>query len=191
MEHLIVNVIYDNRRMEDEDRLINMFKEHSIDFALWDAIIDKKTVVESISASHKMIVSWAKSNEWPEVCIAEQDLYFPCIGSWEYFLNNKPDDYDIYVGGNYLLNEPENYTAPYYKLNEYVGNQLIIVSEKYYDRFLSVPDLAHIDTAQKGLGNFYACWPIAALQRPGFSANAGTDVNYNTNLKPEWIYNGA
>lgn len=191
MERLTVNVIYDNRRYEDYDRLIELFKKHGIEYEFFIAVIDKKTVVESINASHKKIVQYAKDQGWKEVCIAEQDLDFPCLGAWEYFIKNKPDNFSIYIGGNYLLHEPEKYTAPYYKLDEYVGNQLIIVHEKYYDRFLSVPDLAHIDTIQKGLGDFYACWPMIALQRPGYSANVGDKVNYNKGLKPEWIYNGA
>lgn len=187
-----IQILYDWRRMPD--RLPLILKECDAQgmgpYKVWHPV-EAKTVVESINLSFKQIIQYAKEEGFKEVCIAEDDLMFPCVGAWDYFIKNKPDDYDVYVAGNYLLNEPENYTAPHYKLNEYVGNQLIIVHEKYYDRFLSVPDLAHIDTAQKGFGDFYACWPIAALQRPGFSANAGADVNYNTNLKPEWIYNGA
>jgi hypothetical protein len=177
--------------MEDENRLIELFKKHDIEFELWDAIIDKKTVVESISASHKMIVQYAKDNGLSEICIAEQDLYFTCLGAWEYFISNKPAEYSIYIGGNYLINDPDKYEPPLVKVKEYVGNQLIVVAEKYYDTFLSVPDNAHIDVAQRGLGDFYVCFPMVALQRPGFSANAQTKVNYNTILKPEWIYNGA
>lgn len=188
---MLVNVIYDNRHHEDEGRLVDLFKQHHIEFKLWDAVIDRRTVVESINASHKRIIQWAKDNKQSEVCIAEQDLEFPSIGAWDYFISNKPNNFDVYIGGNYLLNEPEKYTKPHYKLEEYVGNQLVIVSEKYYDRFLEVPDVAHIDTIQKGRGDFYACWPMVALQRPGFSANAMTQVNYNSSLKPEWIYNGA
>lgn len=187
-----IHVLYDNRPQPDKLPLVMDELERQALFLhkVWEPII-AKTVVESINLSFKQIIRHAKEKGLPEICIMEDDIMFTDKGSWTYLIANKPKEWDLLIGGNYLLNEPEKYTAPHYKVNEYVGNQLIIVHEKYYDRFLSVPDLAHIDTAQKGLGDFYACWPMVALQRPGFSANAGQKVNYNANLKPEWIYNGA
>lgn len=187
-----IHVLYDERPQPDRLPLVMEELESQYLFLhkVWKPVI-AKTVVESINLSFKEIIKHAKEKKLPEICIMEDDIMFAGKEAWTYLIANKPKEYDIIIGGNYLLNEPEKYTAPNYKLDEYVGNQLIIVSEKYYDRFLSVPDLAHIDTAQKGLGDFYACWPMVALQRPGFSANAGTKVNYNANLKPEWIYNGA
>jgi hypothetical protein len=154
---------------------------------VWEPV-QAKTVMESINLSFKSIVSHAKVNGWNEVIICEDDLMFPSPTAWDYFISNKPTSFDIYIAGNYLLNRPEEYTRPHYKLNEYVGNQLIIVSSRYYDRFLEVPVLGHIDTIQRGRGEFYACWPMAALQRPGFSSNSMCEVNYNSILKPEWIY---
>lgn len=186
------HVLYDNRPQPDKlPPLMSELRSQGIEPSkIWEPIL-AKSVVESINVSFKQIIRYAKEKRLPEIAIAEDDLMFSCVGAWSYFLQNKPAHYSIYIGGNYLINEPEKYTTPHYKLNQYVGNQLIIVSEGYYDRFLSVPDNLHIDMAQKDMGEFYACFPMIALQRPGHSANAGRDVNYNSNLKPEWIYNGA
>lgn len=187
-----IHLLYDSRPQPDKLPLVLDELERQALFLheVWEPV-PAKTVVESISLSFKRIIQSAKSRGLCEVCIIEDDLMFASTGAWSYFIANKPKRFDIYLGGNYLLNNPDSYSKPHYKVEEYVGNQLIVVSEKYYDRFLSVPNKAHIDTAQKGLGDFYACWPMVALQRPGFSANAGTKVNYNANLKPEWVYNGA
>ena len=103
-------------------------------------------------------------------------------------MKNKPKEFDVYIAGTYLINRPEDYNSPVIKVDAWVGNHLIIVSERYYDKFLSVPDNEHIDVAQNGLGDFYVCFPFAALQRPGFSSNCKVEVNYNSSLKKEWIY---
>lgn len=157
---------------------------------IWEPV-PAKTVVESINLSFKAIIQYAKDKGLSEICICEDDLQFTGALAWKYFIDNKPKKFDIYIGGNYLINNPDTYAPPYYKVDEYVGNQLIIVARRYYDRFLSVPTLAHIDTIQKGLGEFYVCFPMVALQRPGYSANVGDKVNYNKEIKPEWVYNGA
>ncbi len=162
-------------------------KTQGIAYELWPCLLFPN-VVNAINASHKMIVQHAKEKKWKEVAIGEDDLMFPNKNGWKFFLENKPKDFDIYIGGNYLIDEPEKYKPPTIKVREYVGNHLIIVHEKYYDRFLSVPDNEHIDTAQAGLGDFYVCFPMPALQRQGWSSNNKTTVDYNIHLRPEWIY---
>lgn len=151
------------------------------DFEIWDCVV-LPDVVESINASHKKIVLDAKEKKLPEVCIAEDDLMFSCIGAWDYFLKNKPVDYDIYLSSTYVVSNP---------LKHVCGFHLYVVNERFYDRFLSVPNNSHIDTAMDELkGNYVFCYPFAALQRPGFSANNKAVVNYNSVLDPKHIYSG-
>jgi hypothetical protein len=184
-----INVIYDDRRSDDYERLLGEFMRQGITkYKFWNAVVDKNSVVASINASHKMIIQWAKDNNKEYVCIAEQDLSFPAKDGWQHFLKNKPDSFDIYIGGTYFVDGPQYWKPPVIKVKDYVGNHLIIVSKKYYDTFLSVPDDAHIDMAQGGLGDFYVCFPFAAIQRAGFSFNCMVDVNYNASLRKEWIY---
>lgn len=184
-----IHVIYDNRPLPDKMiELKEEFEDQNIvPTKIWEPV-DAKSVVESINATHKAIVRYAKEKGLKEVCIIEDDLFFPGHDGWEYFLKNKPEDFDIYIAGTYYLDGPDTWKPPVVKVKAYVGNHLIIVSEKYYDKFLSVPDNSHIDTAQEGLGDFYVCFPMAALQRPGFSSNARIKVNYNTMLRSEWIH---
>lgn len=188
MDNPTLNVIYDSRRIEKWEPLEAELKRQNISYTIWSPVEDTQNVVRSINLSHKQIIQWAKDYKLSEVAIAEDDLWFPAADGWQYFLNNKPLDFDIYIGGNYLVDNPDSWQPPLVKVREYVGNQLIIVAEKYYDKFLSVPENAHIDTIQADKGDFYVCFPYAAIQRPGFSANAQQKVNYNSNLKPEWVY---
>lgn len=183
-----INIILDERRCERKELLLEEFRKQNItDYKFWDCVI-LPNVVESINASHKMIVRDAKERGLKEVCIGEDDLMFTCKGAWNYFLKQKPPKYDVYIAGSYLINNDYNYTAPLVKVNEWVGNHLIIVSENYYDTFLSVPNNDHIDTIQKGLGDFFMCFPIPALQRPGFSSNNKCVCNYNSILPKSFIY---
>lgn len=184
-----VNVILDRRHSEREAEMLLEFEAQGItEYKFWDCII-LPSVVQSINASHKMIVQDAKDNGLSEVCIFEDDCYFRKKDGWNYFVKNKPESFDVYVGGCYLVDNRNKYEAPLVKVNEWVGNHCIIVHSKYYDTFLSLPHDQHIDTINAGKGDFYLCFPYPALQRAGMSANApGEPVNYNSMLPPEFIY---
>jgi len=110
------------------------------DFEIWPCIL-LPDVVQSINASHKMIVRDAQDKGLEEVFIAEDDLFFPAKDGWKYFLKNKPKptDYDIYLSCTYIPQDPPQHIC---------GFHLYSVSSKYYDTFLSAPDFQHIDTAR-------------------------------------------
>lgn len=190
LEHPCINVIFDNRFPDDYPRLIGEFIRQTVTprYKFWEAVVDRDSVVKSINASHKMIVRWAKENNMPMVAIAEQDLEFTCDKSWEYFSEQMPQDFDIYLGCSYIKNAIPNSDV----VDNFIcGFHLYVVHEKFYDAFLSVPDDAHIDTAVGDLkGNAVFCKPFVALQRVGYSANNKTVVNYNVILKEEEIYRG-
>lgn len=185
----MINVIYDNRYSDDYERLISEFEKQGIsDYKFWDAEVYTHSVLESITASFKKIVRWAKENNLDEVQIAEQDLFFTSPNSYKYFIENKPQYFDLYISGSYLISNEYEYKAPLVRVKEYVGNQLIVINSKYYDKFLNIPDDNHVDTIQSGLGEFYVVFPFIGLQRPGYSANAQVEVNYNPIIPKEYIY---
>lgn len=176
----MVNVIFDNIHVEDYDRLINEFKVQNInEYCFWNAIIINYKPTESINASHKMIVKDAKEKGLSEVIIAEQDCTFTSPNSWKYFIENKPNSFDLYLSCTYGSLEHKMVC----------GFHLYIISEKFYDRFLSVPDKTHIDTEMDKLkGDYHFCYPFIAIQKSGWSANNMAVVNYNAILKEEDYY---
>lgn len=186
---MILNVISDIRNGR-RDQLEAHLRSRSIHYRIWDAVMLPGDTVASINASHKQIVRWAKSIDAQCVIIAEDDVFFPAEDGWNYWLSKEPGYYDIYFGGNYAQLYDGRDTAPYRYVLEPVGMHCYMMGAKYYDKFLAVPDTAHIDTAQVGNGIFKVCHPFAAIQRPGFSANSRQQVDYNTLLKPEDIYGG-
>jgi|SRR6478736_8183241 len=177
-----LNIILDSRRTERYEPLINELKTQGIeDYEIWPCLM-LPNVVKSINLSHKMIVRNAQEKGLKECCIAEDDVMFPARDGWEYFLKNKPDVYDLYLACTYCIPVSNNRVT---------GFHLYMVREKFYDKFLSVPDDKHIDTSMDDLkGNYIYCYPFAALQRPGFSNNNKAVVNYNAILSQEDVYGG-
>lgn len=188
---VVLYIINDDRQLDRLPPLIEQCEKYGIDYEIVPACIDKKTILESITESFKRLVRFAKGTGMNEIWIAEDDLMFPSDGSWEYFVKNKPKDFDVYIGGSYLIHNEWKYEPPTVKVNEWVGNHLIVISERYYDRWLETKDFGHIDSEQRGKGEFYVCFPYAALQRPSKSANCNyQQVNYNTIVPREYIYKG-
>lgn len=132
-----------------------------------------------------MIVAYAKDHKMPEICIMEEDVMFLGPGAWQHFLTNKPERFDLYLGGCYGLNQEayrriaeEPGATP---INNFAGLHCYIIKESYYDKFLAMPDDKHIDD-QPGMGRFYVCSPFVALQHPGWSSNCRDKVNYNRKI---------
>lgn len=186
MDYPRVNVILDNRRSERYGLILDEFIRQGItNYKIWDAIM-LKDIPSSINASHKKIVQWAKDNGESEVLIAEDDLMFPSEKGFEWFLKNKPPLYELYSSANYCaFKRPDKPGA--YRCEYQVGFHLYFCHSRYYDTFLNTKSDAHIDSEQRGK-LMYHCYPFAALQRPGYSANNQANVNYNAQLTPEDIY---
>ena len=180
-----LNIIFDSRRQEKYDPLVEEMTRQRISYEIWPCLMFDE-IPQSINASHKMIVRDAKDRGLVEVVIAEDDVCFPNEKGWEWFLKNKPPVYDIYCAGNYLpFDKPGREGS--FRVESVVGFHCYFVHSRYYDTFLNTPDKEHIDTAQKSK-LMYVCYPMAAIQRSGWSANNKSVVDYNSILKKEDIY---
>lgn len=181
---MLLNVIYNDNQPERFEPLMNELMAQGIHYRLWPPV-EAKTAVESINLTHKSIVRAAKILNLSMVAIAEDDIMFPAKDGWQYFLSKTPKEFDIYSAATYV-DDLEN-------KNHLCGFHLYVVRSNFYEKFLSVPDGSHIDTAIDELGgNFVVCRPFAALQRPFRSANHPEIPisNYNLVVKKEDIYYG-
>lgn len=182
-----VHILHDNQRSERLEPLLKELAEQGItNYEIIQPEIDvKKFPFENINHAHKSIVKMAKEKGLKEVAIMEDDVMFTCPTAWKYFLDNKPDDYSVYVSATYIMPPSHNLLT---------GFQCYLVHESFYDLYLSVPDKAHIDNAICDLkSNHKICYPFIALQRPGYSANhPGQQVNYNAGcgIKETDLYRG-
>lgn len=154
-------------------------------YQVWGAVYGGGSTVEAnINAAHKRMVRAAQSQGLEAVCILESDVMFPHPEGWKYFLGNKPDHFDMYLGGVYSLNQgaQDRLEPGACDIHNFAGMHCYIVHERFYDKFLSVPDDRHIDLVLAGFGVYKVCYPFAAIQRPGWSANRKMKVNYNDNI---------
>lgn len=156
------------------------------DCELWEGVHDTTSVVKSINLSHKQIVQDAKENYYPEVVILEDDFKATHSNSLKYYLDNKPKDFDIYLGGIYVGDiQPDNTVHTFSALHFYT------IHERFYDAFLSLPDNEHIDRLLGGLGKYVVCNPMPFIQHNGiFSSNSQKIEDYTTMLEKYNLYNG-
>lgn len=166
------------KRKERLPKLLEELNRQGItNYEFWPAIY-LPSIKASINAAHKQIVRHAMLNGLEEVCIGEDDLQFSSEKSWQYFLDNKPVDFDIYLSMVYL-GEPDEYNV----VKEFTGLTLYIVSRKFYEKFLSVPDDDHLDRLLGGLGKYVVCKPFVAKQFNGISSNTGKWEDYDHLLR--------
>lgn len=181
MKANIIHSIYYQERLP---RLLNELSSNGItDYELWEGIIDQKSSQKGINQSHKQIVEYAQLAKWDEVLIMEDDVRFCGEGSFEYFLQNKPESFDIYLAGIYM-----GEILPDNTVKTFSGLHCYIVHSKFYEKFLSTPTDAHIDRALSELGEFKVCNPFAAIQYNGFSSNTRKEENYDYLLNNRELY---
>ena len=179
------NIIHCQNNPQRLPILLNELAEQNItDYDIWDGIQDIYSVVRSINQSHKQIIKYAKLANWEEVLIMEDDIRFCGHGAFNYFLENKPKDFDLYIGGIYLGEPDQNNKVSYF-----TGMHCYIVSQKFYDIFLSTNPNEHIDIALKGLGDYYVSNPFTSVQYNGFSSNTRKEENYDFMFQNRQLYN--
>lgn len=136
-------------------------------------------VFRGVSNAHKQIVLYAKANGLKEICIGEDDMKFLGKGAFEYFVKNKPDDYDLYLANIFAGNISEDNTV-----DNFAGLTLYFIHERFYDKFLSSDKLKHLDRAMEDhKGKYVVCNPMVTSQHAGFSENKKAWGEYDEYLQ--------
>lgn len=178
-----------------KDRLENLLKElesQSItNYTIIEGFVDLAAVFRGINLSHKSIVRLAKENGLKSVTIAEDDICF--IGgecAWQYYLDNMPEDYDLYLGMIYegKIGEDNRILPDPYSFS---GMTLYTVNERFYNTFLGVKELDHIDKTLGQLAGhfkFYVCPEFMCKQMNGYSDQKKKDCKYDHYLKGRKLF---
>src|ERR1035437_4748267 len=136
-----LNIIHLPTRVDRWNLLQKELQEQNItDIKIWNGIIDSTLILRGISQAHKQIVKDAKEKNLSEVLIGEDDLHFTSKGAFKFFLDNKPKDFDIYLGSVLHGRLKADNTVV-----DFSGTTLYMVRKRFYDAFLSVPENIHID----------------------------------------------
>lgn len=177
--------IHDPLRVDRQELLFRELAEQDIyNYQLWPAIFDERATFAGISQAHKKIVRYAKQNKWPNVTIAEDDIRFTAKGAYKYWLSKKPKDFDIYLAGIYTGDIKEDNTV-----DDFSGMTLYMVNERFYDIFLNVTIMNHIDRTLARLGKFVVCNPFAATQWCTWSSNKSAMIDHSSLLKGRKLWN--
>ena len=170
----IVNVINLPHRPERLSSFHNQSKEQNFEYKVWEGVIDIP-VQKGISHSHKNIIRYAKENNLEYVIISEDDCLFTDVGSYDYFIKNIPDKFDLYLAS---VSWGTIYQNNIVKL--FSGLTLYICHNKFYNKFLLSDEEQHLDMQMYKLGGTYiVCNPFIAIQSEGFSDNRSKVVEYN------------
>lgn len=181
---MILNII---NLVHRKDRLLSIAtqaKEQGVTIKIWEGIIHEN-VCTGISRAFKMIVQDAKEKELPMVAIAEDDAVFTAPGAWQYFLDNMPGYFDMYLASYYSGLETYDH-----RIESYRGNTLIVVHQKFYDKFLNADETKNLDHALDFQGEYFVCTPWPAIQMPGYSDQLKKEVDYTGKTPEHKLFRG-
>lgn len=173
-----LNIIHLPYRMDRFVTLQRELKAQGIkdgEYEMWDGIVNKSIPFKGISQAHKRIVNDAAMKKLPKVCIAEDDIKFCDKGAWQYFLDNEPSDYDLYLASVYTGTLDANNVV-----KDFSGLTLYMVHQRFYATFLATNELNHLDRALFKRGKYVVCNPFAAIQYNGLSDNKKQIMNYDS-----------
>lgn len=166
-----------------------LFKQGITNFHVQDGYIDIYNRKKSITIGHKRMVQRAKDLGYQRAILCEDDIRFlgKDKGAWKYFLDNIPEDFDMYVGLVYVGNVKDN------RITETSSGitTLYIIHERFYDIFLSIPDDCHIDRELSSLWDKYklmVCPKFVVEQTGGFSDNTLKKCSYETLLEGKKLF---
>lgn len=141
-----------------------LIHQNIANYKIWDGLEDKYNVCRAINKSHKQIIKWAKDNSMPNICILEDDCVFTSLGAFDFFMKNKPIEFDMYLGSLSSGKPDEKGVVKWFR-----GMTLYMVNGCFYDIFLSVKDDENIDAALSNKGNYIVCPEAVCYQKDGYS----------------------
>lgn len=179
-----LNIIHLSSRTDRLHTLNNELNQQNIsDFRIWPGISDEHLPCKGISKAHKQIVKYAQGNNLSEVLIAEDDLKFTDFGAFNFFLENKPSDYDLYLSSVYYGQIGENNIV-----DDFAGLTFYLINQRFYQKFLTVPEHDNLDRQLRGKGKFVVCNPFSVIQHNGFSDNHKRYCNYDNYLDNKMLF---
>lgn len=188
----IIHVLTLAYRTDRRDSITQQSIEQNFDIKFFEGekAEKRKDTRMCISKGHKSIIQYAKDNNLDSIIIAEDDLFFYGEGAFQYYLDNTPKSYDLYLGCLYQGELDSNNRV----INGMSGSHTLYkIHSRFYNFALNeVPDDCHQD---RFLGNvshkfeYYVCPKIVAGQTAGYSDNLKKSHNgYEVYLENRKVY---
>lgn len=174
MKSACLHIIHLSHRKDRLELLQQGLREQRVtDFRIWDGIQDPESTRRGISKAHKQIIAWAKANQLSSVLIAEDDVWFSALGALDYFLNQQPADFDLFLGGIIWGEIKCDHTV-----EDFAGAMLYLANARFYDTILTLPEDKDYDRAMAGRGKFVVCHPMVASEHVGFSDHHQRETHF-------------
>lgn len=187
---MTANIIHNITETERFQLLIQQIEKQKINPVIWTGMLGFETKT-NISKAHKQVVKWAKEKGKSKVLIMEDDVLFYADDGYDYFLENEPPDYDIYLGGLYY--SKEKISEQNKKVKQFNGLHCYMLHSRFYDEFLNIDETQSLDIALGNLAAIGQCkikcvYPFAALQQEIFSTNLNYKINNERILREYKVY---
>lgn len=169
-----MNIIHLPNRVDRYSLIKKEIADQQItDVRFWDGISDEILPCRGIAKAHKQIVAWAAIKNHEEILVAEDDVKFTAIGAFQYYIQNKPKHFDIYLGGITWGTIANDNTV-----TDFSGAMLYMVHRNFYEQILTLAEEKDFDRSLAGLGRYVVCNPMVACQHNGYSDNQGRYVDF-------------
>ncbi len=141
-----LNIIHIDSRQDRRISFMRQAIQHRVKITVWPGIVVPGKPFTGISQAYKQVVQYAKEQGWEYAIIADDDFLFTSPNSWQYFLDNIPDDFDLYSGGisGGVVDEQTK------TIEQWSGTFFFAVHSRFYDAFLAANEDRNID---RWLGN--------------------------------------
>lgn len=186
MDKPIVHVLNLRSRTDRMGLFEQQAKEQEFDFMRWEGVVIENIPFKGISDAHRRIVQYAKNEGLAKITIAEDDIVWSAIGAHQYYLDNEPSEADLYLGHVYNSDIRDQRV-----IFGFSALTLYTVYERFYDTFLSMNPMNHLD---RELGRFahkynYVVPPeFVCYQRDGYSDNQKKECTYGHLLEGKKLF---
>lgn len=183
---MVLNIIHLPHRF---DRLAllqrELESENITEVRIWGGIICIENPCTGISRAHKQVVQYAMESNLPEILIGEDDLHFSSRGAFNYFMHQKPIEYDLYLGG--LSGGKVSRDK---LVDDFSGLLLYMVHARFYKTFLSIDETKNLDRALKFHGRYVVCDPQPVVEHEGYSDNLKAFEDFHACFKDRNLFKG-
>lgn len=178
-------VVHNKIRRDRYSLLMKEIAQQIFHARLMNAVTWCDDPVEGCHRSHKHIVFHeGLMRNKSHLLLMEDDVAFTAPGAFQYFIDNMPKEpFDIYTAGVYgNACKYDNETGLLKKMS---GTHCYIIHSRFYQKFMDMNIKEHLDVAiSKTAEIIRMCYPMAAMQHPGYSDIVKKEVDYNN---PKWI----
>lgn len=189
-EELVVHCLHLSEREDREITIKQQAQSQGFYMRFWEGEVYRTDRKKGICLSFKKIIRDAKECGDKMRCIMEDDCRFFKSEdgklAWDYFLDNMPDDFDIYLGMIYVGEVRQNRI-----ISVFSAMTLFVVHERFYDFFLNLPDSCHVDRELGKYANqfkFMVCPKYVCEQDGTKSDNNQMVCDYRSYLVGKSIY---